>query len=202
MKNLQEIQSIAIQLEELTERLGKALTEDSDSETSISVNFGAFFDKSLNLEDIKSLIAISSCADHETGVTPHLVTTVSAGSLDKLEEKGYLRHVCGEGENGEYELLGRERYLRLGPGARFMWNDDRYSFEERVIYVALCCFSNNYEKTVSLSIPDIATVAKCWEYDAQKALRSLENFGLISVMRQPGQKNVYKVHEPSFDLWH
>ena len=48
---------------------------------------------------------------------------------------------------------------------------------------------------------EIAEAAKCREYETQKALRALENYGLISVAeRKRGHANRYTVHVPVLSL--
>jgi DNA-binding HxlR family transcriptional regulator len=196
MADTQEIQSIAIQLKDLTEKLDRAIVKER--EFSFKADYKVFYDRSLHLEDAGNLITISSYADDETGITPRLITALSAASLSRLEEKGYLRHVSGEGQNGEYELLNREKYLKLGAEARFIWNDERCSFEERAIYIFLCCLSDNRKRTVSISVQAIARAVRTWEYHARKSLRTLENYGLITKERRPGKPNAYRINEQAY----
>ncbi|MDR1649901.1 MAG: hypothetical protein LBR71_06530 [Synergistaceae bacterium] len=199
MADMQTLRETAARIKELAGEMEGLLIEDTGAKAVIKINAGALFDSGINEDDFYTLIDVSLRADGESGITGRIRPDYRARSMRKLEARGYVKSVFGD-ENGHiYELCGPERYLNLPPIASEAWEDVRLSFYDRLVYAALCCFSNIFGKGAAQSVRKIASAAKCWEGHAREALRNLERRGLITAERRPGGSNVYRINESAYE---
>jgi DNA-binding IscR family transcriptional regulator len=182
-------------IKELTENLEGLLMENMGSKPLIKINAGALFDSGINDDDLYALIEVSLLADGESGITCGISPNYRARSMKKLETRGYVKKISG-GEGGHiYELCGPERCLKLPPTASTVWTDRRLSFYDRLVYAALCFFSNTFGKRAAQSVKTIAGALKIWESYVRVALKNLERHGLITAERRPGGSNAYRIIE-------
>jgi hypothetical protein len=193
------LRETAARMKELAEKLEGLLMEYTHPEASIKINAGALFDPGINEDDLYALIEISSCADDESGITGRIRPGYRARSMRKLEARGYVRKAFSDESAHIYELCGPERCLKLPRIARAAWEDGRLSFYDRLVYAALCCLSNTFEKHAAHSVGKIAGAAKCWEGYARTALRNLERLGLITAERRHGGSNIYRINERAYE---
>ncbi|MDR1649181.1 MAG: helix-turn-helix domain-containing protein [Synergistaceae bacterium] len=196
MADMQILRETTARIKELAGHLEGLLAEDTGTDKAlIKINAGALFDTGINEDDLYALIELSLYADSESGITVKVRHDYRARSLRKLEARGYLKRVSGDESGCVYELCGPERCLKLPPIASAVWIDRKLSFHDRLVYAALCCFSNTFGKSAALSVGKIASAAKCGEGSAREALRNLERRGLITAERRPGKSNAYRINE-------
>jgi hypothetical protein len=181
----------------LAGKLEELLVEEISAKPLIKINAGIFFDTRVDMYDLYTFIDISSCADDNSGITGGICPSSSydARSMRKLETRGYLKKVHSDESAHIYELCGPDMCVKLPQIASVVWKDSRLTISDRLVYVALCLFSNTFGKGVALSVRKIADVAKCWEYSARDGLRKLEQLGLITVERSPRKINIYRISQ-------
>jgi DNA-binding MarR family transcriptional regulator len=199
MTNPRTLMETAASIKELAGKLEGLLTEDAGGKPRIKINAGALFDAGINEDDLYALIDISSRADDESGITGRIRPGYRARSMRKLEARGYLRKVHSDESAHVYELCGPERCVKLPQAASAAWEDTRLSFYDRLVYAALCLFSNTFGKGAALSAGKIANAVKCWESYVREALRNLERHGLITTERRPGTSSVYRINESAYE---
>jgi DNA-binding HxlR family transcriptional regulator len=197
MANISDLGSIMIQLENLADDLDKAVRDDP--ELLIKVNAGALLDDSLNSNDLYALIGISLSADNISGVTYPVREDYLARSMRKLETRGYLQKVPSNASGVKYALCGPKKCLKLTHTANLAWEDSRLSFYDRLVYIVLCCFSNTFDNTSTLSAGKIADATKFCEGWVRESLRDLEKYGLITKERRPGKSNTYRINEQAYE---
>jgi hypothetical protein len=199
MTNTRTLMETAARMKELAGKLEGLLMEDAGGKPRIKINAGALFDAGINEDDLYALIEISSRADDESGITGRIRPGYRARSMRKLEARGYVRKLHSGESAHIYELCGPERCLKLPQTASAALEDARLSFYDRLVYAALCLFSNTFGKGAALSIGKIAGAAKCWEGHAREALRKLERLGLIAAERRRGTSSVYRINENAYE---
>jgi DNA-binding MarR family transcriptional regulator len=199
MTDAQTLRDTAARIKELAGHLEEILAKDTGAKAVIKIIASALFDPGINEDDLYALIELSLYTDSESGITVKVHHDYRPRSVRKLETRGYVKRVSSDESGCVYELCGPERCLKLPPIASAVWEDARLSFYDRLVYAALCCFSNTFGKGAAQSIKKIANAIKCREGCAREALRSLEHHGLITAERRPGGSNIYRLNESAYE---